>query len=445
MSALQRMLEEFEGQRAGAGSAGLSTPPRLAAAQALRTHALPTRRDENWRYADLQSLDNVRSFLPAPRAAGAAVQLPEALPGFARLVFVDGRLHPEFSLPDAALLATLRDDAGLDAAAGAMPFIDAGDGRLGLIAGMFAPEPLALRICGTLALELISIVSVAPDPTRAGPAYTEISLRLAPHTKLELVERVLSAKAKADAGAAALAAPSAGGPAMLSCARLRVQLEADAQLVHTRLQQSADCTLHYDTLDAALAERASYQLRVVAAGAGSARSSTQVRLLGREAMVQIRALASARGAQVADSSFTVLHQAPGTRSDQLFRGIASDRARVACSADVQVAASAPGARVQQSLRGLIDGKGAEVDLRPRLTIDTDDIQATHGATTGRLDDDLLFYLLSRGLTPAAARSLLKWAFLGEAFSAIEPAALRRAAELAAAARLSDAPAAELLQ
>jgi Fe-S cluster assembly protein SufD len=97
------------------------------------------------------------------------------------------------------------------------------------------------------------------------------------------------------------------------------------------------------------------------------------------------------------------------------------------------------------LRGLIDGKGAEVNLRPRLTINTDDIQAAHGATTGQLDEALLFYLLSRGLAPSAARSLLKWAFLSETLASVAPPALRKAAEWAVAAGLSDAPAAELLQ
>ena len=97
------------------------------------------------------------------------------------------------------------------------------------------------------------------------------------------------------------------------------------------------------------------------------------------------------------------------------------------------------------LRGLIDGKGAEVNLRPRLTINTDDIQAAHGATTGRLDESLLFYLLSRGLAPHEARSLLKWAFLSEILGAFGPSPLRKVAESAVAARLSDAPAAELLQ
>ncbi len=161
--------------------------------------------------------------------------------------------------------------------------------------------------------------------------------------------------------------------------------------------------------------------------------------------MQIRALATAHGPQVCDALFTVLHEAPGTRSDQLFRGIASERAHVACSADVQVAPTAKGAKVLQSLRGLIDGAGAEVDLRPRLTINTDEVQAAHGATTGRLDEDLLFYLLSRGLSPGDARSLLKWAFLAEALNAIDLPPLRRDAGRAAAARLADIPAPELLQ
>ena len=186
--------------------------------------------------------------------------------------------------------------------------------------------------------------------------------------------------------------------------------------------------LHYDTVSAQLAEQARYQLRHIAAGGASARSSIQVQLQGREATVDIRALAAAQGTQYADALYTVLHQAPGTHSELVFRGIASDRAHVACSADVQVAPSAPGTRVRQSLRGLIDGKGAQVNLRPRLTINTDDIQATHGATTGRLDEDLLFYLLSRGLTPVAARSLLKWALLSETLGALGPQALRKAAE-----------------
>jgi Fe-S cluster assembly protein SufD len=414
MSALERILSDF-------GAAVGGAPARLAAAELLRTHALPTRREENWRYANLRSLESVRSFLPAT-APTVSPALPPALPGFSRLVFVDGRHHPHYSLPDAALLASLRGaEAGACAAA---PTASPGDGRLGLIARMFAPEPLTLRVDGHLALELVSIATGT-----AGGNYLDLDVQLAAGAQLQLVERHLGS----------------AGPASLSCLKLDLHLAEHAQLTHTRVLQGAPDALHYDTVGVEVAADGEYRLRQVAAGGQTCRSTLEVRLAGRDARAQIRALATAHGAQVCDALFTVLHTAPGTRSDQLFRGIASERGHVACSADVQVAAGAPGAKVLQSLRGLIDGAGAEVDLRPRLTINTDEVQAAHGATTGRLDEDLLFYLLSRGLSPGDARSLLKWAFLSEALNAIEIPALRRDAGRAAAARLADTPATELLQ
>lgn len=416
MNALERILSDF-------GSPAGAAPARLAAAQALRTHALPTRRAENWRYANLRALEAVRSFLPGPPPT-ISPALPPTLPGFSRLVFIDGHHHPQQSLPDASLIERLRHAGGRIPDESTVPFVSAGDGRFGLIARMFAPEPLALRVEGTLALELVSITTA-----EAQGSYLELDVLLAPHAQLELVERHLGG----------------AGPTGWSCVELDLQLAEHAELTHTRLLQSAPDALHYDTVAVLVGAHGYYRLRQVGAGAQTARSTTQVRLAGRDARVQIRALATARGTQTCDAQFGVLHEAPGTHSDQLFRGIASDRAHVACSADVQVAAAAPGARVVQSLRGLIDGAGAEVDLRPRLTINTDEVQAAHGATTGRLDDDVLFYLLSRGLGPAEARSLLKWAFLAEALNAIEPPALRRAAGQAAAARLADTPATELLQ
>ena len=424
MSALERMLAEFAAQPDPAAA-------QRAAAAALLSGALPTRHDENWHYADLRAIEGVPRFAPEAAAAAALPALPAPLPGFTRLVLCDGRLDRASTAALAGTTALQQLPRAATAAGAADAFDASVDGRLGLIAGMFAPEPLALRVQGQLALEIIAVGS-------AGTAarYTDVAIELAPDARLALVERQL------DGTAGASAAPPA---ATFSCDRLRLQLGARAELLHTRLQQLAGTDVRYDTSEVALAERARYQLRDITVGAASARSTMQLRLGGRDAAVQIVAMAAAREAQRTDSHYTVLHEAAGTRSDVLFRGIASDRGRVACTADVQVSPSARGARVLQSLRGLIDGKGAEVDLRPRLTINTDDVQAAHGATTGRLDEDLLFYLLSRGLAPAAARSLLKWAFLGEVLGALAPPALRRAAELASAARLSDAPAAELLQ
>jgi Fe-S cluster assembly protein SufD len=121
----------------------------------------------------------------------------------------------------------------------------------------------------------------------------------------------------------------------------------------------------------------------------------------------------------------------------MFRGIADERARVAFSGHIHIAASAPGSQARQSLRGLMEGAGAEIDLRPRLEILTDEVRAVHGATTGRLDEDLLFYMLARGIDRQTARALLKWAFLSDVLREIELPGLRAEAERLAAGQLQD--------
>jgi Fe-S cluster assembly protein SufD len=138
----------------------------------------------------------------------------------------------------------------------------------------------------------------------------------------------------------------------------------------------------------------------------------------------------------------VEHAAADTRTAEVFRGIAEERARLAFSGHIHIAATAPGSQARQSLRGLIEGEGAEIDLRPHLEINTDEVRASHGATTGRLDENLLFYLLARGIDRHSARGLLKWAFLGDVLREIALPDLRAQAERAAAGQLQDVPSME---
>ena len=80
---------------------------------------------------------------------------------------------------------------------------------------------------------------------------------------------------------------------------------------------------------------------------------------------------------------------------------------------VVVDAGAAHADSQQSCRGLLLSPSAEIDSRPQLEIHTDEVKCAHGATTGRLDPNMLFYMLSRGLDRDTAQSLLVYAFLAD--------------------------------
>ena len=97
--------------------------------------------------------------------------------------------------------------------------------------------------------------------------------------------------------------------------------------------------------------------------------------------------------------------------------------------------NAHGADSDQSLKSLLTGSGAEAAARPQLEIYTDKVKARHGATTGKLDDQMLFYLLSRGIDRATAQALLQWAFIEDAVSLVDLPELRREIESLAAGRL----------
>jgi Fe-S cluster assembly protein SufD len=413
--ALDRVLADFRRTTAAMPADAPAQVARARAAAQLRELGWPSARDEQWRYANLRALDGLSGFAPlaasAPEQAAAlaalkgGLELPPVVPGFERLIYLDG-IHV----------------AGTHAAQRALPGAIAwpAEQRLGLLCDMFATDAAQLSVHGDAALEILFIGSGRDS---AIACYPRLQLRCEPGSNVRLIERHLGA----------------AGPASLIAMNLTLELAPGATLTHYRLQQCPRQTVFADTLYARLEERARYAVRSVSVGAGSARTSARVQLAGRGATLAWHGIAVGRGEQVHDIALKVEHEAPETGTEEMFRGIADERARVAFSGHIRIDSNSAGAHTRQSLRGLIEGAGAEIDLRPRLEILTDEVRAAHGATTGRLDEDLLFYLLARGIDRTTARSLLKWAFLSDALREIELPALRAEAERLAAGQLPDVP------
>jgi Fe-S cluster assembly protein SufD len=113
--------------------------------------------------------------------------------------------------------------------------------------------------------------------------------------------------------------------------------------------------------------------------------------------------------------------AVGTRSLQDYRGIAAGRGRAVFNGKAVVHEGAQQSQARQSSRNLLLTPGAEIDTKPELEIYADDVQCSHGATTGQLDPHALFYLRTRGLTESEARSALTRAFAGSVLSRMDHA------------------------
>jgi Fe-S cluster assembly protein SufD len=397
-----------------------ATPAAAAAARqrtlaALEARGLPTSHDENWKYANLRVLERQR-FVPVAAPDESVAPLPAAIDGFSRYVFIDGHF--------AAQLSAAAPPAGLQVVVGAPaeePPPAAADERLALLNQLFAPDGLTLNVARVAAGVRIEIVCLARAAATAGASYPRIALRLEPDAACTLIERHVSAAAE---------------PSFVNSA-VTIALAAGARLDHYRLQDLNARSTVFDTLVAQLAAAADYRVHAIATGGRQARSTLLLRLAGERAQLTLGAASLGEGQQLQDTYALVEHQLPAARSEQTFRGVAAGRARVAFNGKVVVAGAAPGTDSRQSLRGLLAGPEAEIDVRPQLEIYTDDVRCSHGATAGKLDDNMLFYLLSRGLSHDSAQRLLKWAFLEDVIAQIGVPALRRQIEERLAGHLRD--------
>lgn len=419
-----RIAADFERAAAARPAAAPDLARRQAALETLRARGLPGPRDENWRYANLRALEN-QGFAPAPAGAPPAPErLPPELPGCARYLYADGEPVAERS---AAPTATAAAIAPIDGGAATPSPAARDDERFALVNAAFARGGVAVHVPAGAAAR-IELVWAAQAPATSGTLYPRIEVDLAADAELFLVERHVGTEAE---------------PVSVNSA-VTVALARGARLEHYRLQDLNGRSTFIDTLSGTLAAGAEYRLRAVASGAQSSRSTLAVTLAGERAAFTCAVAALGERTQVQDFCVVAEHAAAATRSEQTFRGIAAGRARVACNGKVVVAPGALGSDSRQSLRGLLAGAEAEIDVRPQLEIHTDDVRCSHGATAGKLDPDMLFYLLSRGLDPEVAQRLLKWAFLEDVVAQFAHPALRRQIEGRLAGALADDVLRELL-
>jgi Fe-S cluster assembly protein SufD len=383
----------------------------------------------------LRPLDKVR-FAPLAEAASAnvtapapvtAADLPPAVAGYARYVFVDGVFVPALSAAvgkNGITVSTHRDSLAVPASAPIAVYKPANnDSRFALLNDAFATDGATIKVAaGTDCPTCIELVFVAQVESQTASSYPRVDLHVEANARVGLIERHVSV----------------GSGANFVNAAVRVDIARGATVTHYLVQESGAKAVWFNTLSAVLAQDAVYKLHAVSVGGLSARSTINVQLAGERAEASVSMASLGDRQQIQDAFVLTEHVAPRARSTQTFRGISAGRARVAFNGMVVVRKDAQGTDSQQSLRGLLAGPDAEIDVRPQLEIYTDDVKCAHGATAGKLDDNMLFYLLSRGIDPATAQRLLKWAFLEDVVAKIEVPELRRQVERSLAGQMQDA-------
>ena len=404
-------------------------PIREQAMQRFLKLGLPSQRDETWRYTDLRSLADASYAQAGCTTAGtargeAALSLVDAGQQAITITMINGcpPLNADLPAINGIEINTISDIYTQDSSRVRRFFESASDAdqrRWVLLNTALFIDGLYLKITQRIATPLVIVHLSRGDAALA--AHPRIIIEAAPGASATVIEHHVSEAAIAP----------------LYNSNTHIALGKDAQLEHYRVYATGSGATHFDSLDINQSQDSRCRQFTIALGGGLVRSSLEARLNQGGASLESFSLLVGHQERHVDCVNIVTHAAPNTRSRQTARAIASDVSRVIFNSKVIVNAGANGSDSMQSCRGLLLSPSAEIDTRPQLEIHADEVKCAHGATTGRLDPDMLFYLLSRGLDRETAQSLLVYAFLADVLTGMSVSSARAAIENALISQLPD--------
>ena len=405
-----------------AGQPRLPTSPsawlnklRAEAVDRVGVLTVPTIRDEEWRFTDLSPLTRL-SFQPVRMPVGlkaADVERFRIEEATTRLVFVDGVHAPELSgaaRDGGVVLANLLSAGAAQAAA-----IDLHLGRhVEFHDSVFAALNTAFLHDGALVVVPRDVSTVAPVhllfiATQKGAAsYPRCLLVAESGSAVTVIEDYVTLQPET----------------YFTNAVTEIALGDRAHVDHIRVQRDSGQAFHIANCAVSLANASRYRSVSVALGARISRYDLNVLHTAEGAECTIDGLALIGERQLADTHTCIDHAKPHGVSRQLHKCIAGGAAHAVFNGKIIVRPDAQRTNSSQSNRNLLLTPKAHVDTKPQLEIFADDVKCAHGATVGQLDSEALFYLASRGLSDAAARNLLTYAFGAEIIDRIRVASLK---------------------
>lgn len=380
---------------------------------------LPDTRVEAWKYTALRALGQRRFALGDAQATTRAIDgAAFALPGVngPALVFVNGVFRADLSridaLPEGLSLAPLSQALQADAEplrfALSRHYREGGDAFARLNAAL-AADGVVLRVAaGAKVTQPVHLLFIGAPAEGDLSWHVRHVIELGEGAELSLVEHHASA----------------GAHQHLGTQVADIVLRKGARLSHVTLQDASDGStlVRHDSVQ--LDAQAQASLYVLELGGSLVRHDLHGTLTGDQSRLETRGVFALHGRQHVDTQMAIEHQALNTASDSVWRGVADGRSRGVFRGAIVVAQGADGSDASLSSKNLLLSGQAEIDTKPELEIYADEVKAAHGATVGQLDERSLFYLRSRGIPLAEARSMLTAAFCRAVFEALPEAELR---------------------
>jgi Fe-S cluster assembly protein SufD len=381
---------------------------RLAAFARFAAAGLPHSHIEAWKYTDLRRFMRDAKPIAGPTDTAAkrcAVNAGALLAGsgFRRLVIVDGSFAPELSD-----IADLEPGLVIRSTAGALALNEI---TLSHDLGASVPAEDPAVVLNTAFASGGVMIDIAPKAIIDRPIHLAFVA-----TSSAASSMVTRSRLTVGTAARATLVETHEGPGGVDYqvnAVLQMVIGDDAVVDHVRVTQEGDAALHIGTLLADVGAGVTLRDTGFVTGGAMVRNQLFVRLVGEGTSANFSGASLLTGRQHADTTLAIDHVEPRCQSREVFKSVVDDEACAAFQGRITVQPNAQKTDAKMMARGLLLSDNAEVDCKPELEIFADDVQCGHGSTAGRLDDQLKFYLMARGIPAKQAEALLIQAFIGE--------------------------------
>ncbi len=205
---------------------------------------------------------------------------------------------------------------------------------------------------------------------------------------------------------------------------VEVSLGRDASLDYNHIEESSPLTTRHSQLYVAQNAGSRLSAGSITLTCGSTRNNFSIDLHGEHAECTLSGMVIASGSQHADNNVVLRHLAPRCHSNQLFKYVLDGEATGAFGGRILVTPGAQYTDAYQTNRNLLASTSARMHTKPQLEIYNDDVKCSHGATTGQLDAEALFYMRTRGIPEAEARNMLMQAFMADVIDNVGMESLR---------------------
>ncbi|GGW86524.1 Fe-S cluster assembly protein SufD [Alteromonas halophila] len=382
-------------------------PVRQQALTQLKQDGWPGRRNEAWRFTPLTSVQkrDVSHSDDVPDYQVPAIDNLNAI----ELVFVDGKLVTDTSaldVPAGMTLTTLSDasDAQQQAIAGIYGQVKPRRHVFGLVNDAICQHGVFIDVEDDAVIDTpVRIVNLAASNA---DAHTRVVVRLGDRARACVIEQ------------------GTGTVDSFTTAFAEYDIGAQARLEHYRFAMFTGDAKQVGGCHFRLGESSRLNSTMVGYGSELSRLDVDIHHAGEHARAKMNAIYLLSEGELFDLHSTIEHAVPNGTTEENARGIVGDRARAVFNGRIHIHRDAQKTLAELNNRNLLLSRRALVNTKPELEIYADDVQCAHGATVAEIEEEALYYLLTRGISRSKALVMLNFGFIQELVTAMPNEALR---------------------